>query len=111
MEDKICELSVLCKCISPFVKSKDWEYEKEFRFVYTHDYSSDINNFLNGLQFCLKKKEYEPFYFIPIEASSLNSIIIGPKSNYDSLEHVIRNELKECHLNRVKVMPSSICIR
>lgn len=112
IEEKIDELSLLCECVSPFIKSKDWAYEKEFRIIYRHKYGKDLNeDNYKELLFLHKKEQIKPYLFLLIKACSLDSIIIGPLSNFKSIEHIVLNELNECQLSNVKVLPSAIQIR
>lgn len=55
IEEKIDELSLLCECISPFIKSKDWAYEKEFRIIYHHKYGKVL--ILKSYCFLTKKNK------------------------------------------------------
>lgn len=111
IEDKIKELCLLCDCVSPFVKDKDWVYESEFRIVYCKHYGPWYNDLsFKGLHLMLNKIKVDNHVTLPIEANSLEEIIIGPMANYNVLEHVLRNELKECLLNSVEITPSSIQI-
>lgn len=107
IEEKISELSILCDCISPFVKTKDWAYEEEFRIAYFERYGLYFDD---GFHFALKKKIIEDHITLPIDAKSLEEIIIGPLSNYKVVEHVLRNELNECLLSNVDITRSSIMI-
>ena len=112
INEKIDELSILCACISPFVKSSDWAYKKEFRIVIDKYYPLKIN--FESLkwppQYQNDKINVESFVPCPISSNALDEIIIGPKGNFNVVEHIIRNELKECLLNNVKIIPSSIDI-
>ena len=106
INEKIDELSILCACISPFVKSSDWAYEKEFRIVVDKYYPLKMNK--KQLLIDFEKNTIDPYVFYPISPNALDEIIIGPKENYSVIEHIIRNELKECLLNEVKIPHSSL---
>lgn len=108
IEDKIEELSLLCDCISPYIKSGDWAYESEFRIVSYEHYGPKYKKSFSGLHLSLDKTKIENHVTIPVPANSLKEVIIGPLANYDVLEHILRNELKECNLNYVEITPSSI---
>ena len=112
INDKIQILSLICDCISPFVKCDDWAYESEFRIVSNVHYRQEFNGKLgiNRIQLALPKIKIDDYEIIQIEPGSLEEIIIGPLANYNVLEHVLRNELKECLLNHVEITPSSIQI-
>lgn len=112
IEDRIDNLSLLCNCISPFVKCDDWAYESEFRIVSNVHYGQEFNGKLgiNRIQLALPKIKIDDYEIIQIDPGSLEEIIIAPLANYDVLEHVLRNELKECLLNNVEITPSSIQI-
>lgn len=111
INDKIQELSLICDCISPFVKCDDWGYESEFRIVSKVHYRQELNDkSFNSIPLTLPKFKVFDYDEIPINPAPLDEIIIGPLANYNVLEHVLRNELKECLLNHVKITPSSIQI-
>ena len=97
IEEKKEILSTCCLCVSPFIKSSDWSYEKEFRIVYNHNYEPE-----------LEMKRVQRYVDYPINSIALEEIIIGPSANYQVMEHIIRNELKECLLNSVTITPSLI---
>lgn len=113
IEDKIINLSAICSVFSPFVKSKDWVYESEFRIVCSKIYEIDISHdFIKGHSWNpIPKKKVEPYVYYPIKANALQEIIIGPAARYSDVEHVLRNELNECLMNDVDITPSSIKIR
>ena len=113
INEKIEELSLLCACISPFVKSSDWAYEQEFRIEIYRFFNLEIDreslrkHKFNGLI----RKRVEPYVYYPICPNALQEIIIGPHADYITDEHIIRKELNECLLNDVRIIPSSIEIR
>lgn len=110
IDEKIEELSLLCACISPFIKISDWAYEQEFRIVCNHHYAPQLDreSIERLLKEGIQKTKVQPYNYYPIYPNALEEIIIGPKANYNVIEHILRNELKECLLNDVKVTPSSI---
>lgn len=113
IKDKIGELSLLCDCIAPFVKCKDWSYETEFRLVYHEHYGPNYaDDFFKGLkiQLYLKRIKVKEYVYLPIFADSMEEIIIGPLANFPVVEHILDNELKECNLNRVAITRSCIQI-
>lgn len=113
ISEKIEELSLLCACISPFVKSADWAYEQEFRIVYNIAYGlpKDRKSFEDQIRHGIKKTKIYPYILYSICPNALEEIIIGPYADYNTYEHILRNELKECLLNEVRITPSSIEIR
>ena len=58
-----------------------------------------------------EKTKVLDYISLPIPSSSLEEIIIGPLTDYNVVEHILRNELKECILNNVETTPSSVQIR
>lgn len=110
IEDKIEELSLLCDCMSPFIKCDDWAYESEFRIVSREHYGPKYKKSFKDLHLSLEKIKIDNHVTLPVSAQSLEEIIIGPLANYNVLEHILRNELKECNLNHVEITPSSIHI-
>ena len=115
IDEKVELLSIYCQCISPFIKSSSWGYEKEFRIVYNQMYRPEITEeYLRKIIFPFAKREMEiinRYSIIQLSVKSLESVIVGPLADYKSIEHVIRNELCECQLARVEVNPSFIQIR
>lgn len=111
IDDKTSELSILCDCVSPFIKTKDWAYEEEFRIVYHEHYGPELDDdFFKSLQLTLNKIKVKNHITLPINAQSLEEIIIGPLANYKVIEHILRNELNECLLNNIEITSSSIQI-
>ena len=110
IDKKIEELGLLCACISPFVKSSDWAYEQEFRVVYNRHYTPpfDRESIERLLREGIQKTKVQPYYYYPIHPNALEEIIVGPKANYNVIEHILRNELKECLKNDIKITPSAI---
>lgn len=121
IEDKINEVSSILLNVSPFMKKEEYEYEQEFRIAYYKYYGDEIDPFsskeakrrkmLNVINNGMSKSVIVPFQYIPINANSLEEIIIGPKAEYNVIEHVLRNELKECLLNKVLITESLIPIK
>lgn len=116
IDDKIEELSSLCEWVSPFIKTRDWAYEQEFRFVYSKHYSPlsldmDKDLLYEYVIHGYEKQRIIDYIPLPIPANSLDEIIIGPLADYKTIKHILRNELEECLLNKVEITPSSIQIR
>lgn len=79
IEGKISGLATLCHCLSPFVKHKDYQYEKEFRLVYNKYYGIDFGNY-SAREHLFSKPMYKvkPYINIPISPLSLKKVILGP---------------------------------
>ena len=107
INDKISKLSLINITISPFLKHKDYKYEKEFRFVYHIDYLPEIKveRFYRPRLF-----KISPYVEIPIPVDALKEIIIGPCANYNVLEPIINRELVHCGIN-VRVSKSKVPYR
>ena len=111
IEDKISELSTLCLSVSPFIKYKDYKYEKEFRMVYTMHYGPSIDEFLSKkLLLSLPIQEIEPYAEIPIYAHSLKEIILGPCIDKQIMKDVLKREIDFCGLN-VRISNSKVPFR
>lgn len=112
IEEKIEELSILCTCVSPFIKTNDWAFENEFRIVkYKHYGPKPNHEFLKDLRFHgIKETKVEPYVYCNIGSKALEEVLLGPLTNYDVVEHILRKELEECLLNDVEITPSSIAI-
>lgn len=95
--DKIRELATICLIISPFVKYKDYQYEKEFRIIFEKRYGPDVTK----ISRCYSEKWYmvEPYITIKIPINALKEIIIGPNANYEVMKEVLTLEMKECDIN------------
>ena len=114
IDDKILELSSICYVFSPFFKSKDWEYESEFRIVCHKNYGIDLYTSYESIKRLLlnpmPKNKVEPYVYYHIKANAIKEIIVGPTARYNDVEHILRNELNECLMYEVKITPSSIKI-
>lgn len=112
IDEKIRELSLLCLCISPFVKNKSWAYENEFRIECYHNYMARTDEGISkGLLLSgTRKEKIERFIELSIKANTLEEIIIGSLANYNVIEHILKNELNECNLGDVMITQSSISI-
>ncbi len=124
IDEKMKELANLCSGIAPFIKYKDYSYEREVRLV-LYQQSEKIKDFCKPAK-CLadvKKTlaEYELYrkaprppyieFTIPVEA--LKKIIVGPCSNDEVLIPRIRNKLDRCKItiSKKKVTKSRIPFR
>lgn len=110
-DNKIKELATICLYVSPFIKYKDYKYEKEFRLVYYDYYSYDNNELdINPYSLSLPHHELKPYIEVPISSNSLKEIIIGPSMDKDSIIEIIRREIKACNLD-VRVSKSKVPFR
>lgn len=111
IDKKVHEIGNLCLFVSPFVKYKDYKYEKEFRIVYYKNYADTINippsnhNLFNPKIYLVDK-----YIEVPIPVSSFKEVILGPSMNKSVLTHVVKKELDECNI-RVMVSESKIPFR
>ena len=109
IKEKISELATNMLCLSPFIKYKDYSYEKEFRIVVLKQYgiqeNIDVWNML-----LLPYQQTEKYIEYNISKQALREIIIGPCANYDVMKHIISNELKGCDL-QVEISKSRIPFR
>lgn len=111
MQKKISELSFICFAMSPYFKYKDYQYEKEFRLVYTKNYGQDFSKItIDSIKTFPKKHEVDPFVEIPIPACSLAEVIMGPCMDENVMRNVIKNEILSCNL-KMKVSKSNIPFR
>lgn len=112
IEDKISELSTLCLSVTPFIKYKDYKYEKEFRMVYSKHYGGDLATFLDKKRLLLSFPVHEivPYVEIPIYAHSLKEVILGPCIDAAILKNVIKRELESCELS-VRISNSKVPFR
>jgi len=116
INEKIDELSILCACISPFVKSSDWDFEKEFRLVYYKRYGLslfDINK-ETLREYIIKhgceRSKVSDYIQISIPSNALEEVIVGPLANYEVVKHILCRELNECLLNDIEISQSSVKI-
>lgn len=112
IEDKISELSTLCFSVSPFIKYKDYKYEKEFRMVYSKHYGIDIETFLDKKQLLLSLPVHEiaPYVEVPIYVHSLKEVMLGPCTDGPILKDVVKRELDSCGLS-VRISYSKVPFR
>lgn len=106
IEEKIHELGTICLAASPFVKNKDYRYEKEFRIVFFHpyaDFSLQIKRPYEEPRFDVK-----PHVDVKISIECLMEIIIGPNANYKVMSDVMGKLLKDYGLAPKIIRQSSI---
>lgn len=111
IEKKIKELATICLYASPFIKYKDYKYEKEFRLVY-YDYYGYDNKELDIIPYSLflPHHKLKPYIEVPISSNSLKEVIMGPSMDKDSMIEIISREIKECNLD-VRVSKSKVPFR
>lgn len=107
IKDKIRELATICLSIAPFVKHKDYQYEKEFRIVYNQQYIHPIDSrIIFKSPFKIKQ-----FVDLDIPIRVIRGIIIGPDANFEVMSHVLKLLLKECSLNHLIITQSTISFK
>jgi len=100
IEKKLRELATICLSASPYIKYKDYKYEKEFRLTHYKDYGLDnINTGFSILDFQQPVNEISSYIEIPISATSLKEIIMGPSMDKDIMEDIIKRVIKTCQLS------------
>lgn len=105
---KISEIGTLCLFVSPFVKYKDYMYEKEFRFACYKPYGYDIkDSFLHNDLIHPMVYSVDKYIEVSIPVSSFKEVILGPSMNKSIMAHVVKKELEECNI-QVKISESKI---
>ena len=110
IENKIYELSFICFSVSPFIKYKDYKYEKEYRMVHNMHYGPDVNLLSKRLLISLPVQDIKPYVEIPIYAYSLKEIIMGPCIDKQIMKDVVKREIDSCKLS-VRVSYSEVPFR
>ncbi len=101
VDNKIRELATICLSVSPYIKFRDYQYEKEFRLTHYKHYGINRDEIINSSIHDL----WTPFFDIdsyvetPIPAESLKEIIVGPNMDFDSIRNIIKREVKACDLD------------
>ncbi|MEE3383628.1 MAG: DUF2971 domain-containing protein [Prevotella sp.] len=100
IDNKIRELATICLAASPFLKYRDYQYEKEFRLTY-YKYYGMTDRILTStiLNFHQSVSDIASFVEIPISTSALKEIILGPNLDKKSMREIIRKEIKACKLD------------
>lgn len=99
VDNKINVIGELCFYLSPFMKYKDYKYEKEFRIAYYRHFGENASHNISIKDlFSPHIYKVDDFieYIIPI--SALKEIIIGPSMEKNVIRHVILKELYECNI-------------
>lgn len=110
IENKLKELATICLSISPYVKYKDYQYEKEFRLTYNKDYGiRDFNSKPFRLAFRQPISNIPAYHEILISANSLKEIIMGPSMD-NNMKDIIKRETSLCKLD-VRISKSRIPFR
>lgn len=108
IESKLKALATICLSVSPYVKYRDYQYEKEFRLTFYHNYGMrDIISAHFILDFQQSVSEISSYLEIPISADSFKEVIMGPSMDKDSMKDVIMKEIRSCNLD-VRVSESKI---
>ena len=98
-KNKPHQLAELCYCLSPFFKSKDFEYEQEARIVINVLCGFDEKPLKAPFKYPSPQSTIEPHVDFPICPSALNEVIIGPNAHSKVLEHIIDLEKRDCKLS------------
>lgn len=118
-DDKVDALDFMCEFLSPFIKYKDYKYEKEWRLIYEvceqafspFMNTSQIRNKFNDL---MKERDtlipIKPFITNNLDVNCLHGVIMGPCVNYEVMKPVIKRELNEAGLE-LKISKSRIPYR
>lgn len=107
-EKKLQELATMCLSASPYIKYKDYQYEKEFRLTYLKHYGN-INKKISFSDFSMGYK-VEPYVKVPISVCALKEIIMGPSMDGDTMKNVIKSEMDICNI-QVRVSKSKVPFR
>lgn len=99
-DNKISELATICLSVSPFLKYKDYQYEKEFRLTYyKHHGMTDRISTSTILDLQQPVSDISSYIEIPISATALKEIILGPSMDKESMSNIIKREIKTCKLD------------
>lgn len=99
-DNKISELATICLSVSPFLKYKDYQYEKEFRLTYyKHHGMTDRISTSTILDLQQPVSDISSYIEIPISATALKEIILGPSMDKESMRNIIKREIKTCELD------------
>lgn len=117
IDDKINELADICASISPFIKYKDYSYEKEFRIIENKHYP-DSPDYLSMSEEQIRDSlilschslsnscKVSPYVYIYIPQLALKEIILGPLLN-ETIKPSISRELShhgiKCRIIKSKV--------
>lgn len=87
--------SVLLTIISPFVKNKDYSYEKEYRMSF-------LDDDFRGVQFRTRNNNIVPYLPVYIPVKYLNQIILGPCCDEERTTHSIMHMLYASGLSELE---------
>lgn len=108
IENKLKALATICLSVSPYVKYRDYQYEKEFRLTFYQNYGMrDIISAHSILDFQQSVSEISSYLEIPISADSFKEVIMGPSMDKDTMKDIIMKEIRSCNLE-VRVSESKI---
>lgn len=111
INDKIKELATICACVSPFIKYKDYSYEKEFRVALFKQYGVITHPASREEWIRCATKGYikvDPYLELDFPIHFLKEIIIGPCVNEDVLIPILKRELNECNAENIILTKSKI---
>lgn len=109
IDKKVHEIGNLCLYVSPFVKYRDYKYEKEFRLTCYKHYGNEIKKSLNELIFP-KSFPVDKYVEVPIPINSFKEVMLGPSMDKSIMTHIVKKELEECNI-KVRVSESKIPFR
>lgn len=109
--DKIRELATLCAYVAPFIKYKDYSYEKEFRVALYKQYGVITEPSTREKWIRCATKGYikvDPYVELDFPTSFLKEIIVGPCVNSDVIIPILKRELKNCNAETIALTKSKV---
>lgn len=88
-------LTAYVSITAPFIKRRDYKYEKEIRYSGLFDYSADIKFRTT------KNSNVIPYKEVSIPFSVIKKVIIGPCANFDVLKHTIELRFKTLGITKM----------
>lgn len=85
-------LSKLYTQLCPYIKSKAYKNESEYRICYTNVHK-------NNVKFRIKNKNIIPYIEVPLYINYLKGILLGPCCDYQLIEQSLHFLLDTCGLN------------
>ena len=101
VDNKIRELATICLWVSPYIKFKDYQYEKEFRLTYYKYYGINHDEIINSSihDLCTLFFDIDSYVETPIAADSLKEVIVGPNMDFNTIGNIIKREINACNLD------------
>lgn len=101
VENKIRELATICLSASPYLKFKDYQYEKEFRLTHYKHYGINRDETINSPihDFRPALFDIDSYVETPIPVESLKEVIVGPNMDFKVIRDIIKREVKACDLD------------